>query len=114
MANRPWLRTTYPYIMLNEVNKFIDQIELLSVRIQNPPPVFTLPRDSNDEPFINLVVAGNADFIVTWNERHLTYLMKQDTPEGVDFCTKFPTIKILSPPDFLATFRRLDLPPPTL
>ena len=54
-----------------------------------------------DEPFIDLAVAGDAQFIVTWNDRHLTYLMRQNTPEGRDFCTPFPGIQIVSPPEFL-------------
>jgi predicted nucleic acid-binding protein len=74
----------------------------LAVRIPNPPHAFTLTRDPGDEPFIDLAVTGDAQFIVTWNERHLTYLMKRNTPEGQDFCSRFPGIRILSPPEFLA------------
>jgi predicted nucleic acid-binding protein len=76
-------------------------VESFAVTIANPVSVFILPRDIKDEPFINLAVAGNAQFIVTWNDRHLTYLMRQDTPEGKDFCTRFPNLKIVSPPEFL-------------
>jgi predicted nucleic acid-binding protein len=60
-----------------------------------------LTRDPKDEPLIDLAVAGDADYLVTWNERHLTYLMKQDTPEGRDFCARFPKLRIVAPPDFL-------------
>jgi putative PIN family toxin of toxin-antitoxin system len=78
----------YPYVTAPKVAAFVAEIETLAVRISRPPTVFTLPRDPMDEPFIDLAVAGSAQFIVTWNERHLTYLMDQDTPEGVDFCRR--------------------------
>jgi putative PIN family toxin of toxin-antitoxin system len=96
----------YPFVTVEKVAAFVVEIESLAVRIANPPAVFILPRDPKDEPFIDLAVAGGARFIVTWNERHLTYLMKQDTPEGKDFRARFPTTEILSPPDFLAAINR--------
>ena len=39
--------------------------------------------------------------LVTWNERHLTYLMRGDTPEGQEFCRRFPRITILDPVRFI-------------
>jgi hypothetical protein len=48
---------------------------------------------------------------VTWNDRHLTYLMQQDTAEGRDFCRRFPLLKIVSPPAFLQELTRLNPPP---
>jgi predicted nucleic acid-binding protein len=78
-----------------------------SIAQLNPDRVnqFKLPRDSKDEPYTDLAIGSRAAFLATWNERHLTYLMKQDTPEGRDFCNRFPWINILSPPDFLNWLR---------
>ena len=69
--------------------------------IPRPPHAFGLPRDPKDEPLIDLAVAGDAEYLVTWNERHLTYLIKKDTPEGVEFCSKYPRLVICTPPEFL-------------
>jgi putative PIN family toxin of toxin-antitoxin system len=99
---RPSLTVKYPYITPERVAAFVAEIESLAVKIAKPPSVFSLPRDPKDEPFIDLAVAGDARYIVTWNERHLTYLMKHETPEGKDFCARFPSLAILSPPEFLA------------
>jgi hypothetical protein len=52
-------------------------------------------------PYINLAIAADARYLVTWNQRYLTYLMHQDTPEGQDFCRRFPNIKIMDPPTFI-------------
>ena len=99
---RPKLTAKYPYVTADKVTAFIREIQSLAVRIATPAKSFTLPRDPEDEPCIDLAVAGNAQFIVTWNESHLTYLMKRDTPEGRELCERFPGIRILSPPDLLA------------
>jgi putative PIN family toxin of toxin-antitoxin system len=98
---RPKLRTKYPFITDEKVAVFIAEIERLAVRIAKPPTALLLPRDPKDEPLIDLAVAGDARFVVSWNDRHLNYLMRQDTPEGREFCARFPNIKIVTPPEFL-------------
>jgi putative PIN family toxin of toxin-antitoxin system len=102
VPRRPKLAAKYPYLSDEKVEAFVSEIESLAVRIARPPNAFSLPRDPRDEPFIDLAIAGGARFSVTWNERHLTYLMKRDTREGVDFCNRFPQIQILPPSQFLA------------
>lgn len=99
---RPRLVAKYPFLTVERVSAFIAEIRSLAVQLPRPPRQLLLPRDPKDQPFIDLAVAGGAEFIVTWNERHLTYLMRRDTSEGREFCSRFPNIKILSPPDFLA------------
>jgi putative PIN family toxin of toxin-antitoxin system len=103
---RPELVRKYPYLTAERVEAFARQIECLAVAIHSPPKVFPLPRDPKDEPLIDLAVAGSAEFIVTWNERHLTYLMKRDTPDGREFCGRYPAIRILSPPELLTELDR--------
>jgi len=75
------------------------------------PKAFQLPRDPDDEPYTDLAIAAAATFLVTWNDRHLTYLMRQETPDGAEFCRRFPNIKIVDPPTFLAEIRRLATAP---
>ena len=99
---RPRLIAKYPYITRDKVEAFIADATSFAVNIHDPPPVFALPRDPKDEPFIDLAVAGGGQFIVTWNDRHLTYLMRRDTEEGKEFCKRFPSLRIVSPPELLA------------
>jgi putative PIN family toxin of toxin-antitoxin system len=80
---------------------FINDLLSRATIIDDVPAAFSLPRDPKDEPYINLAIAAGAAFVVTWNERHLTYLMRQDTPEGIDFCRRYPHIKIVDPPAFV-------------
>jgi len=98
---RPELMRKYSHLTEERVQRFVAEIDSLAVLIPRVSNIFSLPRDPKDEPFIDLAIAGDADYLVTWNERHLTYLMKQDTPEGKDFCARFPKIRILSPPELL-------------
>jgi len=100
---RPNLTAKYPLLTTERVQAFVAEMESLAVTIHDPPAVISLPRDPKDEPFIDLAVAGGARFIVTWNDRHLTYLTRGDTVEGRDFCARFPSITIISPPEFLTS-----------
>jgi putative PIN family toxin of toxin-antitoxin system len=99
---RPELVRRYPHITPDRVEAFAREIETLAVQVREVPKVLALPRDPKDEMFLDLAVAGGAGFLVTWNARHLTYLMNRDTPEGIEFCTRFPALKIVSPAVFLA------------
>jgi predicted nucleic acid-binding protein len=65
------------------------------------PIVFRLPRDPNDEPILNLAIAAGATHLVTWNHRHLGYLMEGDTREGRDFCRRFRKLQIVNPKQFI-------------
>lgn len=102
---RPELTRRYPHLTSERVNAFVQGVRGSAVHIAEPPDAFTLPRDPKDKAYTDLAIAAGADFLVTWNYRHLTYLMAQDTPEGKDFCTRFPRLTILNPPSFLQALR---------
>jgi hypothetical protein len=110
VPSRPELRARYSQLTPERVTAFFGEVGSLAVMIHRPPHVFDLPRDAKDEPFTDLAVAGNAAFLITWNERHLTYLMRRDTPEGVEFCSRFPGLTICTPPDFLRTLSSTPAP----
>jgi putative PIN family toxin of toxin-antitoxin system len=101
VLNRFDIQTKFPRLVPERVQKFLEKVTNLSELIRDVPPIFKLPRDPKDEPYINLAIAAHAEFLVSWNKRHMGYLMAKDTPEGLDFCNRFPGIKILEPPAFL-------------
>jgi uncharacterized protein len=98
---RPELRSRFRHLNEERVEAFVSEVVSLGVSIARPPTALSLPRDPKDEPLIDLAVAGEATYLVTWNRRHLTYLMAGDTPEGREFITRFPLLKIISPVEFL-------------
>lgn len=105
---RPSLTRRYSQLTETRVHAFVDEMRSLAVHIATPPNLFALPRDPKDEPYTDLAIAGGARFLVTWNDRHLTYLMRRSTPEGRDFCDRFPGLLMLTPPEFLTA-----VPPPS-
>jgi putative PIN family toxin of toxin-antitoxin system len=98
----------FPALKPEYVGVFLNDLLSRARMFEKIPSVFSLPRDKKDEPYINLAIEAKADYLVTWNEKHLTYLMHQDTPEGRDFCQRFPNLRIIDP----ATFARLLAPKP--
>lgn len=108
VLNRFDLQQKFPPLVPYRVQDFLGRIKARSQMFSDPPKTFALPRDPKDEPYINLAIAADARYLVTWNRRHLAYLMNQDTPEGRDFCRRFPDLKVLTPPDFLAALHDSD------
>lgn len=101
VSHRPKIRARFPQITDQRVAALLDVLARHSIHIPSPSKAFSLTRDPKDEPLIDVAVNGVAGFLVTWNERHLTYLMRGDTSEGRDFLVRFPYLKIVSPVDFL-------------
>ncbi len=105
VLNRPELLGRFPLIRSEDSQSLLHVARSKSLFFSSVPKVFHLPRDPDDEPYTDLAVAARARFLVTWNDRHLTYLMRRDTPEGVEFCRLFPDVKIVTPPQFLQEIR---------
>jgi putative PIN family toxin of toxin-antitoxin system len=104
VLTRPEVQAKFPVLKQQHVDTFLNDLLSLSKMVASVPKVFALPRDPKDEPYINLAIATGASHLVTWNDRHLTYLMRNDTPEGRDFCERFPGLNIVHPPDFVREF----------
>jgi predicted nucleic acid-binding protein len=98
------LKARIPALTDERVESFLRKFISAASLAPDPPNAFALTRDPDDEPYTDLAIAAKARYLVTWNERHLTYLMRQDTPEGKDFCQRFPMLTILAPPAFLQQF----------
>jgi putative PIN family toxin of toxin-antitoxin system len=109
VLTRPEVRAKFPALKPHYVGTFLNEVLSRSKIMNNVPGVFSLPRDKKDEPYTDLAIAAGAKYLVTWNDRHLAYLMRQDTSEGVEFCRRFPSLKIVDPPTFLEEIRQAGL-----
>ncbi|MGA3065879.1 MAG: putative toxin-antitoxin system toxin component, PIN family [Tepidisphaeraceae bacterium] len=98
---RPLIRQKFPLLTAADAETLLRSIRAKSQLFTDVPNVLTLPRDRNDEIYLDVAVAAKADYLVTWNERHLTYLMQKNTPEGKEFGRRFPDLTILDPVRFL-------------
>jgi putative PIN family toxin of toxin-antitoxin system len=101
VLNRPYLRTKLKKLTAERVAEFLERLLLLAEHRSDAIRHFALPRDPDDEIYLNLALEAQASYLVTWNHRHLTYLMSSDAPEAQDFRQSYPSLTILDPPSFL-------------
>ena len=101
VLNRPELRQRLTRLTPIRVGQFLDDVRAAALVIDVIPHAFSLPRDSKDEPYLDLAIAAGADYLLTWNARHLTYLMNEDSPEGKEFRRRYPKLTITNPVEFL-------------
>jgi putative PIN family toxin of toxin-antitoxin system len=110
VLHRPEILRKFPLIDSEDSQTLLRTARNRALLLADVPKAFQLPRDPDDEPYTDLAIAADAKFLVTWNDRHLTYLMRQETPEGAEFCHRFPDVKIVDPPTFLAAILGLATP----
>lgn len=97
VLQRPKIRKRFPRLTDAAVIEFLRQVELRSRRIETVPEVFSYPRDPKDQPYLNLAIACNADYLVT-RDRDILDL----ADHASDFLKRLPQIRILLPEQFLA------------
>ncbi len=84
VLSRPKLRQKNPLLTDERVREFIEQIRRFGTHIDPVPIRFTYPRDPKDEPYLNLALACDSDYLVTW-DNDLLDLMTATASEAVDF-----------------------------
>lgn len=97
---RPNIRRKFPHLTDEVAEELVTEVERVSTRIDTVPRVFEYPRDPKDEPYINLAIATQADYL-TSRDKDLLDLMKD-----VDFTTRFPGIRVLDPAALLRELER--------
>lgn len=100
VINRPHLRERFDTLTDDKVEAFLKSISELAVFVEKVPKVFSLPRDIDDEAYINLAVECEADYIVT-RDKDLIDLMSDYDIESKLFRQKFRPLKIVLPLEFL-------------
>lgn len=88
--------------------EFLDRIHQVSLYFGNVPRTFNYPRDPQDEPYLNLSIAANAEFLVT-RDADLLSLEDVDHPDGQRLRRLAPQLHVLDPVAFLATIRSTKL-----
>ena len=101
VLTRPEVQAKFSELKPPVAAAFLEELRGIAIMVGDVPEVFHLPRDPKDEPYVNLAIAVQPCSLVTWNQRHLTYLMDRNTPEGIGFCQRFPGVVIADPPAFV-------------
>ena len=91
VLSRPKLRAKYPQITDEAVNNLFAHLAQFARMVSDVPSVFSLPRDPDDEPYLNLSIAVGADYLASRDNDLL------DLMQDADFRTKYPHLTILDP-----------------
>ncbi len=71
----------FPTYDLNDVSDFVKEIVSQSTLVKSVPSFVDLPRDVDDEPYLNLAIAVEADYLVT-TDNDLLDLMTRIDPKS--------------------------------
>ena len=104
VLNRPRLRHRFASLTAEAVALFLQDVSRLARIADDVPAVTTFPRDPKDEPYLDLAVAAQAEYLVTW-DNDLLDLMNTQVPENKAFQQQFPRLTVLNPPAFLQMMR---------
>ena len=91
VLGRPKVRAKNPAITDETIRELFDCLARLATKVSDIPSLFSLPRDPDDEPYVNLALAADADYLVT---RDLDLL---DLMNDSDFRARHPQLTILNP-----------------
>jgi putative PIN family toxin of toxin-antitoxin system len=98
VLSRPKVRRKLPALTEEVVEAFLRDVLGRAVVLSEVPDAFRLERDPKDERYINLALASQASYLVTW-DRDLLDLM-----DDQGFRRQFPQLTILEPPALLRRF----------
>ena len=100
VLSRSSLRQRFPLLTEERAQRLIELLVLRGRLFRSVPRRMELPRDPDDEPYLNLALEAHAQFLVT-RDRDLLDLMRSDSKEGRDFQSRFPDLKIVDPVMFM-------------
>lgn len=89
VLQRPALRERFPALTVELVNRFLLAVTSWSTLIVDISVRFPYPRDPKDEPYINLALAADVDYLVS-RDSDLLALGDPGRPEGREFIQSFP------------------------
>lgn len=99
VLNRDIIKTRFG-LTESVIAEFLYKLRTVSDFYTRVPEVFSLTRDPNDEPYINLAVAANADFLIT-RDKDLLDLMSNYDESGKQFRQRFRPLRVVDPVEFL-------------
>jgi putative PIN family toxin of toxin-antitoxin system len=104
VLSRPELQQKFPDLTPESVEDLLLLLDEKAILIYNVPETFRYARDPKDEPYINLALVTNAQYLVTY-DTDLLDLMDERSEQGRQFRHRFPHLTILDPAAFLQVLR---------
>lgn len=100
VLNRPEVRAALPGITDLGVEALFQRLNWRAILVRQVPKVFAYPRDPKDEPYIDLAIEVNANYLVS-RDSDLLDLMKWNREEGREFQKRFRHLRIVTPDAFM-------------
>ncbi len=107
VLSRPVVRENLPELTDEAVDAFLEKLLDFVIFVKNVPSKFHLPRDVDDEDYINLAAEIRADCLVSW-DNDLLDLMTDHTIEAKEFRQRFRFLKVVNPVAFLEIVRQTE------
>lgn len=96
----PELREKNPHLTREVIDEFLVRLVFRGVLQRDVPHIFTYPRDPEDEPYLDLAAAVQADYLVT-RDNDLLALATDHSIEAKQFRQRLPQLQVVSPVAFL-------------
>ncbi len=100
VLSRLSLRAKYPQLTDERVANLLAFLRYRGIYLRTVRSWFDYPRDPDDEPYLNLAIEVEADYLVS-RDSDLLDLMKWEQEEGRAFQQRFRFLKIVTPVEFL-------------
>jgi uncharacterized protein len=100
VLQRPKILRLFPHATLEQIEAFLGEVVAVSTHIRRIPARFAFDRDPKDEPYINLAIAADADYIIS-RDKDLLDLMTGHTKECKEFRQRFRRLRVIRPQEFL-------------
>ena len=100
VLSRPRLRNRFRQLTDAKVAGLVELLLYKGYYLRRVGEHFTYPRDPDDEPYLNLAIEVEADYLVS-RDHDLLDLMKWEQEEGRAFQRRFRFLKIVTPEEFM-------------
>lgn len=83
------------------IASFVERLTFRATLIRRVRHTFDYPRDPDDEPYIDLAIAANADYLVS-RDKDLLSLMTSHSPVCRRFRQMARPLRVVDPPTFIS------------
>lgn len=105
VLKRPTIRTRYPELTDEIAEDFLKRLRSTAEITTDVPKRFSYPRDIDDEPYLNLAIEAEANYLVS-RDKDLLDLMTGYSYECKEFRQRFRSLTVIDPIEFLTAVRR--------
>ena len=100
VLTRPHLRNRFRQLTDRKAAELVAVLTYRGYYLRRVGQHYSYPRDPDDEPYLNLAIEVEADYLIS-RDHDLLDLMKWEQEEGRTFQRRFHFLKIVTPIEFL-------------